>query len=184
MNEVIYLKEIYILLSRTGTFPSKAIYFFTKRKYTHASIATEPQTDKFYSYARRRLYNFLIAGLTAEDVHTGVFGRFAEGECALFSLEVSDEHFEKIKKLSEHYWANYDKCKYKFSAIIPMWLGIKHKLKYKMTCSQFVASLLHDSGAVALPRPPSLMHPSDFLNIPGMKMIYSGKIKNCHFPAS
>ena len=176
------MKQIYILLSRTGTVPSKMIHFFTRKNFTHASISLVPQTDKFYSYARRRLHNCLIAGLICENVHTEVFKLFENGECALYSLDISDESYNKISELISFYWNEYDKCKYKFSAIIPMWLGIKQKLKFKMTCSQFVASLIQNSNAYNLPKHPSLMHPNDFLQIKEMKLIYQGKIKDCYFP--
>ncbi len=176
------MKQIYILLSRTGTVPSKMIYFFTRKHFTHASISLLPQTDSFYSYARRRLHNYLIAGLVREDVHTEVFKMFENGECALYSLEVSEESYDKMSELIDYYWNSYDKCTYKFSAIIPMWLGIKQKLKYKMTCSQFVATLIDKSNAYKLPKHPSLMHPTDFLQINEMKLLYRGKIKDCHFP--
>ena len=180
----VFLKQIYILLSRTGTVPSKMIYFFTRKHFTHASISLAPQTDCFYSYARRRLHNCLIAGLVRENVHTEVFKMFENGECALYSLEVSDESYDKIAELINHYWSEYDKCTYKFSAIIPMWLGIKQRLNYKMTCSQFVASLIQKSNAYELPKHPSLMHPTDFLQIKEMTLLYTGKIKDCHFPCA
>lgn len=176
------LKQVYILLSRTGSVPSKAIQLFTRKKYTHSSISVLPYLDGFYSYGRRRLHNFLVGGFVSEDINNGVFAKYSEGECELFSLDVSDESYFKIKKLIEFYIENYDKCKYNFRAIVPMCIGIKQKLKFKMTCSQFVATLLELSGACALPRHPSLMQPVDFLKIKGIHSIYKGKIKNCHFP--
>ena len=176
------MKQVYILLSRTGTVPSKIIHFFTRKHFTHAAISLLPQTDSFYSYARRRLHNCLIAGLVRENVHTEVYKMFENGECALYSLEVSDESYQKISELIEDHWSKYDECKYKFSAILPMWFGIKQNLKYKMTCSQFVASLLHRSNACVLPNHPSLVHPNDFLQIEGLTLLYRGKIKDCHFP--
>ena len=96
------MKQVYILLSRTGTVPSKIIHFFTRKHFTHAAISLLPQTDSFYSYARRRLHNCLIAGLVRENVHTEVYKMFENGECALYSLEVSDESYQKIseKKLT------------------------------------------------------------------------------------
>ena len=176
------MKKIYILLSRTGTAPSKLIYLFTRKKYTHASIALEPSTDKFYSYARRRLHNFMVAGFIHEDTQSGVFNLFSEGSCELFSLEVSEESYEKIKELIQLHDDNYDKCTYKFSSFISMPLHIKRKLDFKLACSQFVAKMLYESGACELPKHPSLMHPTDFTHIDKIKSIYVGKIKDCHFP--
>ena len=176
------MKQVYILLSKTGTVPSKAIHLFTRKKYTHSSISILPTVDSFYSYGRRRLHNIFVGGFINEDINNGVFARFSEGECELFSLDVSDESYYKIEKLIKFYIENYDKCKYNFKAIVPMYIGIQQKLKFKMTCSQFVATLLELSGACELPRHRSLMQPVDFLKIKGLQSIYKGKIKNCHFP--
>ena len=176
------MKQVYILLSRTGTVPSKAIHLFTRKKYTHASISILPAVDKFYSYGRRRLHNIFVGGFISEDINNGVFARFSEGDCELFALDISNESYHKIEKLLTFYIDNYDKCTYNFKAIVPMYIGIEQKLKLKMTCSQFVATLLDFSGACVLPRHRSLMHPVDFLKIKEMRSIYKGKIKNCHFP--
>ena len=176
------MKQVYILLSRTGSIPSNLIYLFTRKKYTHVSISLEPAEDKFCSYGRRRLHNVLVGGLIRENIHGGLFELFEDCVCELFSIEVEDEAYEKLAQLMKFHFDNYDKCKYKFSAIMAMTLGKEKELKLKLVCSQFVAKLLHDSGACALPKHPSLMHPSDFLSIPNMKSIYVGKIKDCHFP--
>lgn len=176
------MKQVYILLSRTGTFPSKLIYLFTRKKYTHASIALEPATDKFCSYGRRRIHNVLVAGLIREDVHSGLFALFKNGTCELFSLEVDDESYVKLSELVNYHFDNYDKCKYKFSAFMTMPLRVERELDLKLVCSQFVAKLLHESGACTLPKHPALMHPTDFMDIDNIKSIYVGKIKDCHFP--
>ena len=176
------MKQVYILLSKTGSVPSKAIQLFTRKKYTHSSISISQSLDSFYSYGRRHLHNILVGGLVNEDINNGTFARFAEGDCELFALDVSDESYYKIQKLIEFYIENYDKCKYNFRAIVPMYIGIEQNLKFKMTCSQFVATLLELSGACALPRHRSLMQPVDFLKIKTLRSIYKGKIKDCRFP--
>ena len=176
------MKKVYILLSRTGTFPSKLIYLFTRKKYTHASIALEPAADKFYSYGRRRLHNVFVAGFIHENVHSGVFELFKEGSCELFMLEVPDESYAKIKELVDFHTDNYDKCKYRYSVFMTMPMGIENKLDLKLACSQFVAKMLYESDACKLPKPPSLMHPTDFMSIDNVKSIYSGKIKDFRFP--
>ena len=175
------MKKVYILLSRSGSFPSRLIHALTGKKYTHASISLEPNDDKFYSYGRRRLNNFLVGGLIRESLCDGIFKRFPKGDAALFSLEVSDGSYNKIKELITYYFENYKLCTYNFGAIIPMWLGKKQELKFKMTCSQFVATLLHESQACALPKHPSIMQPVDFLSISELVPIYIGDIAGCHF---
>ncbi len=175
------MKKIYILLSSTGTLPARAVRLFTRREYSHVSIALVPSREKFYSYARRKLRNPLIGGLVEENTQGGVFGLYPNGKCQLLEMEVEDCVYDGIAKLLEFYFENYDKCKYNFSAIIPMALGIEHKLKFKMTCSQFVATLLENTGACILPKHSSLMRPCDFLQISSAKIVFTGELKDLYF---
>ena len=72
---------------------------------------------------------------------------------------------------------------YNFLGLLPAKLGIKFERKKNFTCSQFVASVLHYSGAVELPKHPSLMMPNDFPELESVKLIYTGTIKNCYLEA-
>ena len=162
--------------------PSKLIYLFSRKKYTHSSIAIEPATDKFCSYGRRRLNNMFSGGLIREDTQGGLFKKFPHSPCELFVLEINDESYEKIKELIDFYFANYDKCKYKVSALLLfMPLRAKRELGLKLVCSQFVAKLLYESGACKLPQHPALMQPIDFMSITNLRSIYVGEIKDLHF---
>lgn len=176
------MKKIYILLSGTGTLPAKAVRLFTHHKYSHVSIALLPSIEKFYSYARRKIHNPLVGGLTQESTKSGVFSLYPNSRCQLLEIEVEDNVYIKLSQTLEFYLDNYNKCKYNFGAIVPMALGIKHKLKFKMTCSQFIATLLDKSGACVLNKHPSLMLPCDFLEIPNAKIIFSGELKDLGFP--
>ncbi len=176
------MKKIYILLSSTGTIPAKAVRFFTRRKYSHVSISLVPSLEKFYSYARRKINNPFVGGLVEENTKSGVFGLYPNGICELLELEVDDGIYDDIVKILDFYLDNYDKCTYNFPALVPMALGIEQKLKFKMTCSQFVATLLKKTGACSLPKHSSLMRPYDFLEIPNAKSIFSGALKDLHFP--
>ena len=175
------MKQVYVLLSRTDTVTSKMVYFFTRGTYTHTSLALTPGTDEFYSYARRRLYNFLIGGVIKEDLHTFVFARFPESRCALYEIDVSDEDYERIKAQVKFCMDNYDKATYSFAGAALTRFGIIWRRKLKFTCSQFVAACLDRAEDITLPRDPYLMRPHDFLELEGKRKIFEGKIKDCNF---
>ncbi len=175
------MKQVYVLLAKTQTVTSKIVHTFTHGSYTHASLALVPETDKFYSYARRRLYNFLIGGIIQENIHTFVFARFPEDICALFEIDVSDEDYERIKEWVDFCMDNYDICTYNFIGAALMRMGIIFRRKYKFTCSQFVAYSLSRAEGIKLPKDPYLMFPHDFPKIEGLRKIYEGKIKDCNF---
>ncbi len=175
------MKQIYILLSKTETLPSRLIHSTTGGAYTHASIALTPRTDRFYSYARRKVYNILNAGIIQEDINKSVFALYPHCRCTLYALEVSDEGYQKIKACMQYYWKNYRRARYNFFGAIPLRLGIKIERRYKLVCSQFVAIALQASEEIQLPKDPYLMLPNDFQAITGMKIIYDGALKDCNF---
>ena len=173
------MKKIYFLLSRTDTVPARVIRFFKGGKFSHTSLMLTEDTSTLYSYARRRLHNFLIAGFRVENIHTEVFGMYPHANCALYELTISDCAYKKICDEIEKYFANYNKAKYNFLGVIPLSFGIKFKRDYKLTCSQFVALMLHTCGEVTLPKDPYLMLPNDFMSISQAKKIYEGPLKDC-----
>lgn len=173
------MRKIYILLSRTGTLPSRMIHLSLGGLYTHASIAITPETNKLYSFARRTLHNPLNAGFMLEDTKTHVFAVHQKCNCAVYSIEISDDAYANIEKVLKRFVANPKRFGYNFLGVIPSRLGIPWNRKHHFTCSQFVAYVLHVSGGVKLPKEYSLMMPNDFLDIVGMKLVYSGKIRDC-----
>ena len=177
------MKKVYILLSGTGTVPARVIRKIKGGKFSHTSLSLTPETDKFYSYARRRLHNCLVAGFVTENIHTHVFALYPEALCALYALTVSDEAYEKIREMVDECKANYKKATYNFIGLFALGFGIKVKSKYKYTCSQFVAVALERSGEIKLPKDPYLMVPTDFMKIEGIELIYEGVLKDCNFDA-
>jgi hypothetical protein len=175
------MKKIYVILSRTGTFPSNLIKLATKAEFTHSSIAITPNRHQLYSFARRRLHNIFIAGFLHEDVDKFVFAKYPNAPCAVYEIKVSDEGYNKITNKLIAFDKKYKKHKYSFVGTLTTQFGIKRNLKYRYTCAQFVASMLCASEEVTLPKHPSLMKPMDFADIPEAKIIYYGQLKNIDF---
>ena len=173
------MKKIYVMLTRTGTLPSRLIHFFVKGSYTHTSLAIRPRTDEFYSFARKRLHNPLCAGFLIEDIHTFVFSKYPDCDCAVYAIEVSDDVYDKIENIIDKFVSAPNSYKYNFLGLIPSKMGVDYNRKHHFTCSQFVATVLEQADAVDLPKPPSLMMPSDFLKLPNIIPVYEGKLKNC-----
>ncbi len=173
------MKKIYILLSRTDTVPARVIRKFARGEFSHVSVSLLPRTDRFYSYARRHINNPMFAGFISENIHTKVFARYPDAHCAVLSLSVTDEGYERAKKLIRYFRAHRKEATYNFIGAATIKLGLSLKRKYKFTCSQFAAFLLHYTGDVTLPKDPYLMLPNDFMDIEGATVIYDGKLKDC-----
>lgn len=177
------MKTIYILLSKTNTVPSKLIHAIKGGRFTHVSVALEARTDRFFSFARRKLNNALVGGFIIEGLHKGIFSKYPDNQCEMYSLDVTEDAYESILRQIQSYMENYEKATYNFAGLFTMIIGKASKPKLKHTCSQFVATLLESSNAVKLPKSSHTMLPTDFLNLESIKPIYKGTIGNCDFPS-
>ncbi len=173
------MKDIYILLTKTGTVPARIIHLLKGGTFTHTSLSLTPATDHLYSYARRKIKNPFVAGLIVENIHTEVFAMYPDCHCAVYRISVSDVAYENMKREITFFMNNYKKAKYNFAGLLPLAFGIKIRRKFRLTCSQFVALILDKSKEIELPKDPYLMLPNDFKHIGGAMLIYDGMLKDC-----
>ena len=62
------MKDIYILLTDTGSVLTRVIKRFTNNPYNHVSIAFEEDLNKLYSFGRLQPNNPFFAGFVEESV--------------------------------------------------------------------------------------------------------------------
>ena len=170
------MKDLYIFLSRTGSFASRVVSSFTKTTYTHASLAFDEDMQQLYSSARKKGCQMFPAGPTRESLYKGLFGRNSKIPCAVYRLPVADEVYSAARKKIDFFMEHIDDYKFSAWGIIACWLGIKWERKNKYFCSQFVAEILTKSGAVELDKPCCLVHPRDYQVLPNAELIFEGTI--------
>lgn len=171
------MKEIYILLTYTGTILSNIIKIFTKCEYAHSSIGLDKDLDKLYSFGRLNPYNPFKGGFIKEGIDIGTFKRFKNTKAQLYSLEITDKQYDNIKRTIKNI---EDKSKtYKFNTLGLFATGINKKIKKKYTfyCSEFVRYVLK-RAKVSTHNLPILIKPEDFKNLEGAKLIYSGYLRD------
>ena len=173
------MKQVYILFSQTKTVPSRMIRFLKGGPFTHCSISLLPSTEHFYSYARRKIHNPLVGGLIKENLQSGIFAYYANCPCALYSLQVSDASYKRMKRCVDYYMRHYNKASYNMLGLLFLGLGVRWQRKYKLTCSQFVSVVLQNADEVELPKDPYLMCPNDLLTVDGLSLVYNGPLCNC-----
>ncbi|MBR7185478.1 MAG: hypothetical protein IKD37_07715 [Clostridia bacterium] len=170
------MKTVYVLLSRTNTVCGRLIRMTTACRYNHVSISLDADRQTFYSFARRRMHNPLVAGFIREGLHSGIFYQNRMQPCALYALEVSEEIFAALEAKIETFFAQYDRYRYNFLGVPLCYLGIPYARRHHYLCSQFVAQMLADTGLCTLPKPLWLMQPMDFIAIPELRLIYTGPL--------
>lgn len=170
------MKTLYILLTRVPTAASRVIRLATGDAYTHVALAWDPALSTLCSFARRYWRFPIPAGLVQEDVRAGNYIRHANIPCALLALPVSDRVYDAVCRRAAAMLAERRRYRYDYAGLISCRLGIRRQKAYAYFCSQFVADLLQQSGAVRLPKPPSLMRPQEFLTLPEVTCLYRGTI--------
>lgn len=175
------MKTIYLLLSRSRTLLSRAVYRLTGDAYTHISIAFDPGLETLCSMARYDARFPLPAGLVRESPGEGYFGSHPDVRCALLGLDVPDDIYDRARArleamLREQEATGKSAWRYSVLGLFACRMGIAWTRPGRMFCSQFVGTLLRESGALATEREPSLMRPQDFFALPGARLCFRGRM--------
>lgn len=170
------MKKVYIILSQSGTFVSKALKFFSHDEFNHSSICIDDSFERFYSFGRLKINNPLCGGFLIENAFTHVFGKFKEIPCMILELAVTDEQFDIIEKTLDGFIAEPSKYKYDFANVIlaKTPFSVEHENKY--FCSEFVGYVLEQAG-IKSPNVLTKIRPLEFTKIEGAKVIYKGELK-------
>jgi hypothetical protein len=171
----IIVKDIYILLTYTGTTLSGIVKFYTKEKYTHVSIGLDSELKELYSFGRLNPYNPVKGGFVKEGLNLGTFKRFKNTIAAIYSFKVTDEQYENIKNTINNVRENKDK--YKFNILGLFLVSINKKLKRDKTfyCAEFVKYVLETGLNKKFL--PEIIKPMDFLKIEKIELVYEGFLR-------
>ena len=172
------MRKIYIVLTHTGTIVSRLIKMFTGNKYSHVSIALDENMDEMYSFGRLNPYNPFLGGFVREGIHIGTFKRFKNTRSCVYSLEVEEYQYRKIKKIIQRF--AYHRKAYKFNVIglFAVGLHIKIKPENSFYCAEFVKYVLEKSKVTS--DLPKVIRPENFKYIPKLQQEYKGKLRDYH----
>lgn len=168
-------KEIYIVLTDTGSFLTKTIKLYTKAPYNHASISFDPQLEQMYSFGRKQPNNPLIGGFVKENVHEGIFNG-GNIKCAIYQCTVSEDQYKKMKKRVVEFERNQQQYKYNFIGLFGFIFNKGIERKHAFFCSQFVTTILQNGDVRPVDKPASLTSPQDLASSSTFKKIYEGKL--------
>ena len=167
------MREVYIVISYTGTYVSKAIKLCTKNDYTHVSIALDKNLDELYSFGRIYSYTIAPAGFVQEGIDVGTFKRFKKTKVVIFSKEVTDEQYKKIESMIRQMEKEKGKYKFNYLGMFAVRLGKKIARTNYFYCAEFVKYILN-KGGVDTSSLPNLTKPQDFMSLEGTELIYEG----------
>lgn len=174
------MKKIYIILTHTGTILSKIIKLFTQNRYTHVSISLDAEMNEMYSFGRLHPYNPFIGGFVKEGINIGTFKRFKNTESEVYSLEITDEEYEKIKVIIKNMYINKKIYKFNISGLAFALFRKRHIRKNKFYCSEFVRYLLENSN-VHIKDISKVIKPEDFRKLKMLHLEYEGLLRKYDF---
>ena len=168
-------KEIYLLLTDTGTILTRLIKSYTKKPYNHASIVFDTELVEVYSFGRKTAKNPYIGGFVREDIHSVLFN---QADCAIYSLTVTNDEFQKMYQYIQEMAVKKEYYRYNFIGLFGVLFKKPIKRKNAFFCSQFVASVLKESNVIDFEKDLSLVEPSDLPHSANFQLIYEGRLKD------
>ena len=182
MTEEIAHKQIYIVLSQTGSILSKLLKKITQAEYNHVSISLSADLQPMYSFGRRHPYNPFWGGFVQEFPHVGTFKRFSETTVVVLTVNVSEEKYEAICAMLDKMLREQKRYHYNFIGLLFAAFHVVHKRNHHYYCSEFVRDVFLKFQIEGWDRLNSIVHPIDFLAL-SYTPVYRGKLIEYAAPA-
>ena len=169
------MKEIYIVLTHTGTVLSRIIKGYTRDEFSHVSISLDKELKEMYSFGRLNPYNPFWGGFVQEGINFGTFKRFRKTVCKIYSLKITEEQYNNVRGMIQYITSS--KQLQKFNVIGLFAVGFNKRISFENSfyCAEFVKYVLDKSGIEN--NLPELIKPEDFKNIQDLNEIYSGRLR-------
>ena len=170
------MKKIYIILTNTGTVLSRVIKLYTQKEYTHVSIALDKKLEYMYSFGRLNPYNPFFGGFVHESIRHGTFKRFKNTKTEVYSVNVTDSQYNKVKQIINEFNLNCNKYKFNIVGLFAVAFNIKYKKRNSFYCAEFVKYIVENANLQM--ELPELVKPMDFKNQDIMNLEYKGRLRN------
>lgn len=166
------MRKVYIVLTYTGTLLSRIVKMYTKKDYSHVSIALDENLDEMYSFGRTHPYLILPAGFVKEHPNKGTFKRFNKTKSIIYSLEVNEEQYDKMVETINNFKKNPKKYGFNILGLALVMFNTKVKREKHFYCAEFVKYVLDNSNVTT--GLPDIIKPDDFRSLDGLNFVYNG----------
>ena len=176
------MQKLYIVLTFTGTALSRIIRVFTKNEFAHVSIALDDELNEMYSFGRLNPYNPFWGSFVQEGINIGTFKRFRNTSAEVYSIWVSDEQYEKARKIIAYYIENRQKYRFNFIGLACVGINKRITRKNRFYCAEFVKHILKSVRITEANKLPKLIKPEDFKQMEGIRLEYKGLLRKYNKP--
>lgn len=158
------METVTVLLTRYSGLFGRFICGISRYRYSHASISIDGEEEIFYSF---NLKGFVIEKPKKRMPAT----RMAGSIC--IRMQVPESVHAVIEEEINHFLEKKEQYIYSRWGVLLCLLHIPHKFRNRYFCSQFVAEVLSQAGAVELKKEESLYLPGQLVD--GFECRYSKK---------
>ena len=167
-------KKIYIVLSQSGSIPSRVLKFFTHDEYNHVSISLTPTLETMYSFGRRYIQFPFPGGFTEECVNGGVLKYFPKTKIKIIEIRVEESKYNLFQAVINYFIHNKKTFKYNYFGVFVALFKINFRQQKRFYCSQFVKTCLDILDFDGIENLPEVTKPINFLKLKNGKVIYTG----------
>ena len=169
-------KQIYIVVSQTGSLPSRVLRWITGDEYNHVSISLEEDLDTMYSFARRYAYYPFWGGLVRESRRYGAMRRFKKTQAVVMAISVDGELYSKMREYLEQMYLNRKQYHYNYLGVMLAGIHVHYHPTNHYYCSSFVKEMLVYFDLIKVDEMKRIVHPIDFLERFGEQEIFCGRL--------
>ena len=170
------MKQIYIVLTNTGTVLSKIIRAYTRDEFAHVSISLDKDLQQMYSFGRLNPYNPFIGGFVHEFINKGTFKRFYNTKSKIYELDIEEEKYEILKNLILKFKKEREEFRFNIIGLFAVGFNIKIQKEKSFYCAEFVKYVMEESDIEK--KLPEIIKPESFKDLLGAKEIYEGLLRN------
>lgn len=171
-------RQIYVVLTDTGTWFSQIIKLYTGHPLNHSSIALDSDLTELYSFGRKHRLNPISAGFVRERV-VGDLIRSPQRptNCAIYSCTINESTYKQIYSRIQFMDRNRELYRYNLLGVVGLAFRIRIARKNAFFCSQFVASLFQEHGERLLDKDADYTIPDDFRHCMKLELVYFGDLR-------
>lgn len=168
-------RNVYLLLTDTGTLFTRMIKLYTKECLNHASISFDSELKEVYSFGRKRPRNPFIGGFVKEDVRSELF---KNASCEIYVFNVTDIQYQNMLLLIKEIERNEQLYRYNLLGLFAIALNKKLHRKHAFFCSHFVATVLQEGRLLDTTKHISMVTPQDLKQYASHRLVYRGNLQS------
>ncbi len=173
-------RQIYIVVSQTGTWLSRILKRVTGAEYNHVSLSLARNLETMYSFGRKWAYNPFLAGMVKESLHHGTFKRFQKTEAVVLAVPVDEKLYEEMMDYLEGMYLKKENYHYNYLGLVLAAIKIHYHPTNHYYCSSFVKDVLVHFQLIGPDEMMEIVQPIHFVELFEEKKVYSGKLQMYH----